>query len=182
MATMSGWVLTMPARRAERQEVDSDLARRFLWLSRCINTTVWGELAHENIVRDIAALGDNWDAAGAHAIGERAVRNARAILRALSEYGYPPDLIYPNPAATIEFEWEQPSGSARLEVGNSTFAFYTVPNSGNSIMLDGVVQEALDVEQICFALASIYSNNVARSLVAWSKPLGLENRHSRRAA
>jgi hypothetical protein len=185
-SSISGWVVTRPAGTG-RSSLEADLASaQPIWWSwrpgRSDDKAVWIEVTQGNILRDIAALRENWDAAGAHKIGESALGNARTILNALSESGYSPDSIFPNPAATIEFEWERPSGSARLEIGNSRFAFYTVPSSGNSIMRDGSIDGALDVEQICFDLATIYASDLARSLVDWDKPLGLALRHSLRAA
>ena len=142
---------------------------------------LWNEIAQEILIKEIAQLRDDWDGAGGSHIGVAAVGNATALLHELGPLDLSPQIILPNSSGTIQFDWKEPLGNAHLEIGNTTFGFYTEPHLGESIMKDGLI-EVLNVEELAFALATIQTRDFALSLANWSNPLGIPAWVPRRAA
>jgi hypothetical protein len=138
----------------------------------------WKEMAQDILLNEIAQLRDGWDGGSAYGFASIAISNASTVLAQFRLFGSPPDLIFPSSAGTIEFEWRRGFGSAHLEIGNSTFGFYTEPNVGEPIM-DGGSVGVLNVEQIKNALATIEARSAAPSVAGWG---GLGTLVPRRAA
>jgi len=124
---------------------------------------IWNEAAQAEQLREIASLEDNWDGCGASAISGAAVHNAAVALNDLAAYRLRPSCILPTPSGTVAFEWETARGSAHLEIGTSTFAFYTAPVVGESIMYSGSI-EVSNAEDIAAALATIVSSTLPHSM------------------
>lgn len=179
-ATLSGWSIreerTATAVRAVSRVSTND---QVAVLQRPIET--WQEMAQELLIRQIAELRDGWDGGSAHGVASRAIANASATLASLRLLNCPPDLISPSSSGTVEFEWQRGLGSAHLELGNSTFGFYTEPSVGEPIMEGGSV-EVLNVEKIRDALATVEASPAAPSVADWNRSLGVAPRPSERAA
>lgn len=133
---------------------------------------IWEQAARENHLTDISTLPDDWDGCGAVAVSYEAIAHSRIFLDALNINDNLPDLILPNAAGTVLFEWEELLGSAHLEIGKSTFGFYTSPKIGESIMLGGPI-EVLDAKQIRDALATIFPSINSFSLAIGDNRMGI---------
>lgn len=168
MISVSGWTISLP----QPSNVDhADVSPvRVVWPTRSLEN--WDRAAQTNQLREIAQLRDDWDGCGAAAIEARAVAHAEWILGLLDGKGCRPDFVLPSAAGTIVLEWDAPLGGAHLELGKSTFGFYTSPMAGESIMRSGSI-EVLNAEEISFALATIVSNTIAHSVESRNRSLGI---------
>jgi hypothetical protein len=177
MTSISGWVIQTPDFRNPTEVNPAALiGKRSAYPSE-----LWRDAAQEQVLRDIGCLRDDWDGSGASHIDALAISNAKALLYAFRTMDNQPDFIFPNPAGTVEFEWEGPFGTANLEIGNTTFGFYTAPIVGESIMAGGSF-EVVDADEIGFALETIHSSAVARSVANFNQPLGFPRWYAPRAA
>jgi hypothetical protein len=177
--SVSGWSTQGPPVAKAVSEID---AQPTYWPPRLFSETdAWADAAQEQILRDISALPNDWDASGASSISPIAISNARSILQQLQSLNCAPDYIIPTSSGTLQFDWERQLGTAHLEIGNTTFGFYTAPGAGESILDDGLF-EALNAEEIRFAVASIDAGSAALSLEDWDRPYRLTWRHTARAA
>jgi len=91
----------------------------------------------EEVVRDLATLGADWDGYGALAIDPLTISNATTAIRALLPLVPKPD-VTPNPNGTISFEWESGIGLSHLEIGKTKYSFYGRSFSGRPIHGDGL--------------------------------------------
>lgn len=132
---------------------------------------LWESAAREDNLSMIAALPDDWDGCGSASVSRQAIIHSRAILSTLSAAGSAPDQILPSPAGTVLFDWETDFGTAHLELGKSTFGFYTSPTVGRPIMNGGEIDD-LDVDHIRAALATIEPTVNQLSLAVRVNPLG----------
>ncbi len=74
------------------------------------------------------------------------------------QFQYLPDFVYPDASGTVVLEWEGAGGRANFEVGRTSFSFYTAPNIGESIFLDGEI-DGLNVNDLNYAIATIKGAN-----------------------
>lgn len=149
------------------------------WVVRPIET--WADAAREVVLMRIAELKDGWDGGRARGVDRPAISNSRRLLDALHLLGSPPDRIFPSASGTVEFEWQRQSGSAHLEIGNSTFGFYTEPPAGEPIM-DGGSVEVLDASKVSEAVATLETGRGSHSVQDWAGPLGVSAWNSGSAA
>ncbi len=156
MTSVSGWAIRSPLPLANRTEC---IGYGVLWPQ---SDGTWGDAAQERQLEALGALEENWDGYGAAHIKAETLKNARWFLKFVSQ-SRRPDFIVPNPAGTVIFEWETPFGEAQLELGKSTFGFYTSPNAGSPIMLGGPI-EVLNAHEIRSALAGILSSTIAHAV------------------
>jgi hypothetical protein len=188
VTSISGWVSTAqdPARwvvsnalldwgKADSAYADAlcraaanDIARRSRGENR---TIVWQRAAQEKLIREIAELEDGWDGHSGTAINQRVIYNARFLLGVFTARALGPDFILPSTSGTVTFEWERDGGSAVLEIGKSTYGFYTTPASGKAILIDGLF-EAFDGEQLWKAVASISEKSVPQSVADFDLAAG----------
>ena len=134
-------------------------------------TAIWEHAAQEDHLAEIALLADDWDGCGALAVSNEAIAHARTFLDSLSVTDSSPNTIVPTAAGTLLFEWETSFGSAHLEIGKSTFGFYTSPVVGESIMIGGQIG-VLNAEQIRVALATIFPETDTFSLAISDNSMG----------
>jgi hypothetical protein len=178
-SSLSGWSIEASPIAKAASEIDAESIQ---WRPQSLpETDVWIDAAQEQILREISALPNDWDASGASRISPAAIENARVILQQLQSRNCAPDFIVPTSSGTVQFDWERLLGTAHLEIGNTTFGFYTAPRSGESILDDGSF-EALNAEEIRFAVASIDAGSSALSLADWGRPYRLMGRYTARAA
>lgn len=132
----------------------------------------WDEAARAAQLNEIASLRNDWDGSGAIAVSDDAIGKAQSILNSFSTTGNSPDFILPGSAGTVLFEWEKPLGTAHLEIGKSTFGFYTSPNVGEPLMYGGPF-EVMNASNIQDAIATITPNSKRSSLAFSDNSLGL---------
>ncbi len=126
---------------------------------------VWEQAALRHQLREISELDEDWDGSGAVAVSFTAIQHAEAVLNELLPRGVIPGFVMPTTAGTVAFEWESVLGTAHLEIGNSTFGFYTAPVTGDSLMHGGSI-EVMDAEQIAQSLRTILGSGVAHSVAS----------------
>ncbi len=127
---------------------------------------LWPLAAQKDLITQIAELPDDWDGYGAIAVASAAISNSRTMLGFLASSGNQPNFISPSSGGTIEFDWETTFGSACMEIGNSTYSFYTDPFTGHSAMCGGQIEE-LDAETILLALSRITASAIPHSVAGW---------------
>lgn len=180
MNIVSGWNWSWSSTMSEQSLEPKSGFKTSMYRSR--NTQdIWSRKAREDLLNTISQLRENWDGYGAIAIEEPAITNAQRFLARFEELGFSPQFIFPSSAGTINFEWESVFGSAHMEIGNSTFGFYTSPVAGESIM-DGGLFEGLNANKIGFALAGINSSHNAHSVASGNSDFGFEGWYTTRAA
>jgi hypothetical protein len=177
MISISGWAIIDDA----RDESLTNSIRAAQWQRRPQRMEISGEAAQKKLLDAISQLAPDWDGGGASAIDEAATANARTLLQTLWSIGRAPGSVLPSAAGTIQFDWEDQFGSAHLEIGNTSFGFYTDPIVGESFLRDGSF-EVIDVEEIGVALATIAPASMGESLVHWDNPLGVARRYAAGAA
>lgn len=69
-------------------------------------------------IEELAALKENWDGYGAPPMLANTLKNADALLRALT-YRYPDVAVTPTSSGTILFEWNWDGAQFDLEVGET---------------------------------------------------------------
>ena len=146
------------------------------WLARAFDpprrgTDFWEHAAREDELTEIARLPDNWDGCGATAVTDDAIAHAQALLAALDATGDAPDLISPSPAGTVLFEWESSLGTAHLEIGRSTFGFYTSPTMGNAMLYGGGIG-GLNAKKIRVAVTTILPRSTTSALGLSGRAVG----------
>jgi len=117
----------------------------------------------KNSLAAIAALEPNWDGLDAIPVSKEAVEHGNSILLSLSDLGVEPGTIRPSSAGTLVFEWDLPAGEAQLEIGRSTFGFFTDPHVGEPVLCDGPI-EALNFNEIASALSTLAATIAPLSL------------------
>lgn len=174
-SSISGWGLQYPAPALEpafapwKLNGRNDEPLRFP-LQR-IRQAIWYAASLNDQLNQLSRLADDWDGYGAAGIEAQAVTHAQFILPLLAAT---PDHLLPSAAGTILIEWESMLGRASLELGRDTFSFYTSPAVGDPILLGGTMQ-ALDVEDINYAVATIAGKVVPQSLESNNWRLSVES-------
>lgn len=165
MSSISGWVLQHPDSALEaafahwKLNGRNDETPQSFQLQQVTQVT-WHTATLNDQLKELSELVDDWDGYGAAGIEALAVTHTRNVLPLLF---VAPDHLLPSSAGTILIEWESMLGRASLELGRDTFSFYTSPVLGDPILLGGTVQ-ALDVEDINYAVATISGKVVPQSL------------------
>jgi hypothetical protein len=85
----------------------------------------------ESRLKELAALGGNWDGYGAAALSPTTVGNAKLLVQSILDTVPLPE-ISPNPNGTISLEWEAERGYAALEIGQTRYSFFLNPSDGTA--------------------------------------------------
>ena len=109
------------------------------------------------IVKELAALNENWDGYGASAISQQTLDNALRFIDTIeaAPHGLPAPEISPTPNGTISFEWEAPHTEAYLEIGNTRYSGFITTDGQQSAFLEGR-SDSMD-QQIVAVLQSAMS-------------------------
>ncbi len=132
---------------------------------------VWEKDSQTQLLNEISTLEEGWDGYGAPAISEQAVSNAKKMLDQLEQRDVLPTSIVPTTSGTIAFEWTLPIGGAYLEIGISTFGFYTSPQVGESFMRGGRVDE-LDPGELAKVLETLKQSTFSDPLANRNMAVG----------
>jgi hypothetical protein len=97
--------------------------------------TLGHQLFLERQIDEFESLLGNWDGYDALPINQNTAFNARSALPGLLAAAPVPD-ITPNPNGTLSFEWEIPTGSAHLEIGQSRISFYLIREGQKPIFIN----------------------------------------------
>ena len=142
-----------------------------------IPSTIWASAlpsAHKSqMLAELAqfrTLADDWDGYGAARIEPHAIDAARVVVSRLVKSE--PQSLTPSTNGTVVLDWEGARGRASLEIGRTTFGFYSAPLSGHPIYLSGNSEE-LDVGGIEFAIGTISNSFSPAGLADGNIPMGV---------
>lgn len=172
MTTISGWALEMHIRPCSMQS--APLVVYLPWKT----TTSWEVASLSEQLRALGKLQEGWDGYEAAPVDSHALARASELVSVLRA---PPEHILPSTAGTVLLEWEGPFGRASLELGRSTFGFYTAPHTGAPILLGGNSDE-MHAEDLEVALATISSSHVPQSMEGGDWDIGFARTHQAGAA
>lgn len=117
-------------------------------------------------IKEMTALGENWDGYGAAAISEQTCDNALRFvsLIAAAPHGLPAPEISPKPNGTISFEWETPRVEAYLEIGNTRYSGFVTTDQQPPALFEGYAdsmdQQIVAVVQTAMSLAPAHPASI----------------------